>query len=294
MEQKNEPKALGMLLLSMTIFGTIGLFRRLIDLPSSFIAFSRGLVGAVFIAAVLLARHRRFAWEAMRGCWWRVLLSGALLGFNWILMFEAYRFTTVSVATLCYYMAPVIVVLLSPLVLRERLDRRRVVFVAIAVLGMLLVSGVLGSRVQGVKGVLLSLCAACFYAAIVLLNKSVRGVPGLDKTLVQMAACAVVLLPYVLLTEPVAALAFTPESVLLLLVVGAVHTGLCYALYFGSMDGLRAQTVALASYVDPVVAVATSALFLNEHMTALQWIGAVLVIAATMAGELLPERSEKA
>ncbi|MBQ9044373.1 MAG: EamA family transporter [Oscillospiraceae bacterium] len=294
MEQRNDPRALGRVLLSMAIFGTIGLFRRLIDLPSSFIAFARGVIGAAFILLLLAVRRRRFQWETMRGYWPRVLLSGALLGFNWIMMFEAYRFTTVSVATLCYYMAPVLVVLLSPALLRERMSPRRMLFMALAVLGMLLVSGVLGSRIQGARGVALSLAAAGLYAAIVLMNKTVRGVPGLDKTLVQMLACAVVLLPYVLLTEPVASLAFTPQAVALLLVVGVVHTGVTYALYFSSMDGLRAQTVALASYIDPVVAVAVSALFLHEQMTALQWVGAALVLLATMAGEVLPERGTKA
>ena len=293
MEQKNDPRALGMVLLSMALFGTIGLFRRLIDLPSGMIALVRAVIGTVFLILLLRARGRKFDRAAMRGNWGRVMLSGALLGMNWILLFEAYRFTSVAVATLCYYMAPIMVVLVSPFLFHERLSARRIGFVALAVAGMLLVSGALTSRIEGSKGILLGLAAALVYASIVLVNKTIRGVPGLDKTLVQLGTSAAVLIPYVLLAEPVAAAAFTPKTVVLLLIVGVVHTGVCYALYFSAMDHLRAQSIALASYIDPVVAVLCSAVFLQERMTPLQWVGAVLVITATMAGELLPERKMK-
>ena len=290
MEKKNDGRSLLMLVLSMFIFGTIGIFRRFIPLPSSVIALARGLIGALAIGLLMLLRRQKFARDAVRGQLGRLVLSGALLGINWILLFESYQYTSVAVATLCYYMAPILVILVSPLALRERLTLRKLCFVLLALIGMLLVSGVLRAEGGGdYRGVLFGLGAAAFYACVVLLNKRIVGVPSYDKTVVQLFTAAIVLVPYVLLTENITAMEWTPFSALMLVTVGILHTAVTYALYFGSMDGLRAQTVALFSYIDPIVAILLSAFFLREPMTALQIVGTVLVLFATIGSELLGE-----
>ena len=284
-----------MLASSMVIFGTIGLVRRLIPLPSGVVAMARGLIGAALLLLLLLARGRRLQLRALRGRGLWLMLSGALLGVNWILLFEAYRCTTVAVATLCYYMAPIFVILASPMLFRERITRRKGLCAALAVVGMLLVSGVLRGNTTGdARGVLFGLGAAVLYACVMLLNKRITGIDGLEKTIVQLFTAGVALIPYVLLTEDLTAQAFIPGTVGLLLVIGAVHTALTYGLYFGSIEGLRMQTVALLGYLDPVVAVLTSALLLREPMTALQGIGTVLVLGAAVISTLKePETFER-
>ena len=282
MRQKDDFKSLLLLLGSMAIFGGIGLVRRWIDLPSSVIAMSRGLIGGAAIYALLRARGERLNLRSLgrEGLW--LLLSGALLGFNWILLFEAYRYTSVAIATLCYYMAPILVILLSPLLFGEPITAKKALCVLVALIGMLLVSGVLRGGGRGdLRGVLLGLSAAVFYAAIVLTNKKVTTVDGLRRTVIQLLTAGLVLIPYVLLTEDVAALSFTPGTVGLLLVAGLVFTALTYAMYFSAIPGLRAQTAALGSYIDPVVAVLLSALLLREPMSALDWLGAALILGAT-------------
>ena len=287
MEQKDSGRAMGMLISSMVIFGTIGLFRRLIPLPSGVIAMSRGLIGAALLWVLLRLRGGRLKLKSMRGQGLWLLLSGALLGVNWILLFEAYRYTSVAVATLCYYMAPILVILVSPVLFHERITRRKWICTAFAVAGMLLVSGVLNGDAAGdYRGVLFGLGAAALYACVMLLNKRITGVDGLQKTIVQLFTAGVVLIPYVLLTEGVAAPDFTPGALGMLLVVGAVHTALTYGLYFGSIEDLRMQTVALLGYLDPVVAVLTSALLLREPMSTLQIIGTVLVLGAAVLSAL--------
>lgn len=286
--------AMARLTASMVLFGTIGLFVRSIPLPSALIALVRGLVGTVFLLGLSALSGRRPDGGAIRRRLPGLLLSGTCLGFNWILLFEAYRFTTVAIATLCYYLAPIFVILLSPLLLGERLGGRRLLCVGAALAGMVLVSGAVGTGGAGdIRGILLGLAAAILYASVVMLNKGMAGVGAYDRTMVQLGVSAAVLLPYVLLTQPLGELAPTPVGLALLLVVGVVHTGLAYALYFGSMEGLSAQTAALFSYIDPVVAILLSALVLGEYMGPLQWLGAVLVLGATLVGERYPARTKK-
>ncbi|MBR3796721.1 MAG: DMT family transporter [Clostridia bacterium] len=279
---------------SMVIFGTIGIFRRHIPLPSSMIAMMRGLIGMLFLLAVMAAGKQRLFREAIRKNRITLAVSGALLGFNWILLFEAYRYTSVATATLCYYMAPVIVILVSPL-LGERLTGRRIICVLAALCGMVLVSGVLGAGFSGgaeFTGVGFGLGAAALYAGVMLMNRKLRAISAYDKTVVQLGTAAVLLLPYVALTEDLAGISLSLRAAAMLLLVGVVHTGVAYALYFGSMHALRAQTVALLSYVDPVVAIVLSALLLGERMTPLNMLGALLVLGAAIVSEL-PEGTRK-
>ena len=282
------------LTLSMVIFGTIGVFRRYIPLPSSLVAMTRGLTGMLFLLLVMVLRKCGMNRTAVRRKLGLLCLSGAAIGVNWILLFEAYNYTSVATATLCYYLAPMFVILASPLVVGERLTAKKLICVLAALLGMVFVSGVLetGGGSSDLKGVLLGLGAAVLYASVVLMNKQLGDVPAWDRTIVQLGSSAAVLLPYVLLTEELGALTFTPGTIGLLLVVGIVHTGIAYALYFGSLMQLKAQTAAILSYIDPVVAVLLSALVLREHMSLLSGLGAVLVLGAAVVSEL-PSRRKK-
>lgn len=294
---RNSPRAAaararGALIASMFIFGTIGLVRRELPLPSGLIALARAMIGLLLLLAWAALRKKPLALAAARPRLGALCLSGALMGLNWILLFEAYRYASVAVVTLCYYMAPVLVTLAAPLLLRERMTIRRAFCAAAAAVGVALVSGLPGAGPGGpsaLRGILLGLGAALFYACVVLLNKRIHGVAALVRTIVQLAAASAVLLPYTLLAEAPAGLSLQPRSVLLLLVVGALHTGVAYALYFGSMEALSAQTVALLSYLDPIAAVALSAL-LGEPLGPVGCAGAVLILGGACASEL-PERS---
>jgi len=280
------------LTLSMFIFGTIGIFRRYIPLPSSMVAMTRGIMGMLFLLAFLRIRKVKLNKAAIKRSLWTLVLSGVVMGVNWILLFEAYNYTSVATATLCYYLAPIFIIIVSPFLLKERITARKIVCVCVALLGMVFVSGVLQTGISGIselKGVLLGVGAAALYATVVLLNKRLGDVPAYDRTILQLGAAGVALLPYVLLTENVAAMEFSPLSVAMLAVVCMVHTGVAYALYFGSLMDLKAQTAAILSYIDPVVAIILSALLLKESMGVFGAIGAVLVLGAAIVSEL-PEK----
>ncbi len=278
--------------LSMVIFGTIGIFRRYIPLPSSMVAMTRGIVGMLFLLAFLRIRKVKLNGAAIKKNLWTLIVSGAVMGVNWILLFEAYNYTSVATATLCYYLAPIFIIIVSPFLLKERITAKKLICVCVALLGMVFVSGILQTGFSGVselKGVLLGVGAAALYATVVLLNKRLTDVPAYDRTILQLGAAGVALLPYVLLTENVAAMEFTGLSVVMLAIVCMVHTGVAYALYFGSLMDLKAQTAAILSYIDPVVAIILSALLLKENMGVLGLIGAVLILGAAIVSEL-PEK----
>lgn len=278
-----------MLIASMAIWGSLGLFRRAIPLPSSVLAFVRGVAGSLFLILFVKARGGRVDAGMTRKqiAWFGT--AGAIMAFNWILLFDAYNYTSVAVATLCYYMMPVFVTLASALLFGEKLTARKLLCVAVCVAGMLLVTGVAeGDAPTGseIRGIVMGLAAAVLYSTVVLMNKKMPGMDAYEKTIVQLIGAAVIMVPYILVTEDVTALSLDGRGALMLFIVAAVHTGIAYALYFGCMDDLKAQTVAIFSYVDPIVAVLLSAFVLGEPLSALGVLGVVLVLGAAVVSEL--------
>ena len=287
--QRNDRRSLAMFVSSMLIFGTIGVLRRYIPLPSAFLAFARGILGGLFLWAFVRIKKKNAGAKLPPRILVRLIITGAIIGINWILLFEAYNHTTVAVATLCYYMQPTIVVLLSPLIFRERLTGKKAVCAAVSIVGMVLVSGVIGDGGgQGgdIRGILLGLGAALFYSAVVIMNKLTPGIDAYQRTTVLLLSAGAVMLPYLLFTNGFGGEGFSALSVALLLVLGIVHTGIAYALYFGSMDGLSVQTIAVFSYIDPVSALLFSALLLREPLSILNILGAVMIIGSAMISEI--------
>ena len=284
----NGRRSVLMMVSSMLIFGTIGVFRRYIPVSSAFLACSRGMLGGLCILLFLRLKKQKPEGKIPRRALLGLVVSGMLIGVNWMLLFEAYNHTTVAVATLCYYMQPTIVMLLSPLFFRERLTPRKAACAAVAVAGMVLVSGVVGeSGAQG--GILLGLGAAVFYSAVVIMNNKIQGIDPCRKTTVQLFSAGLVMIPYLLIAGGFGFEGgFGPVPAVLLLVVGVVHTGIAYVLYFGSMDGLRVQTVAILSYIDPVSALLFSAFLLREPLSVLKIVGAVMIIGSAVASEIKP------
>ena len=281
-------KSMGMFISSMPIFGTIGVFRRYIPLSSAFLAFARGILGGLFLLVFMRVRKKDAGAKLPPSVLARLAATGAMIGINWILLFEAYNHTTVAVATLCYYMEPTIVMLLSPLLFKERLTGKKALCAAVSIVGMALVSGVIGGGGQGgsVRGVLFGLGAAVFYSAVVIMNKKTPGIDAYQRTTVLLLSAGLVMAPYLLLTGGFGGAGFTASSVVLLLVVGIVHTGVAYALYFGGMEGLKVQTIAVFSYIDPVSALLFSALLLREPLSLLNILGAVMIIGSAMVSEI--------
>ena len=290
--ERNNRKSVLMILSAMLIWGTIGLFRRFIPLSSAFLAFSRGILGGIFLLIVMRIKREKTAERLPLRTVVRLTLTGAAIGINWILLFEAYNYTTVAVATLCYYMQPTIVILLSPVIFREKLTPKRALCAVFAIIGMFFVSGVIGggaAQASNLKGIFLGLGAAVLYSIVVITNKSTAGIDAYRKTTIQLLSAGSVMIPYLLLTGGFSSMSFSARTVILLLIVGIVHTGIAYVLYFRSMDGLKAQSIAIFSYIDPVAAMLVSAVFLNEPLSIYHIIGAILIIGSAVISEIQTE-----
>lgn len=274
------------MLLCMGIFGSVGIFVRLIPLPPATIAFCRGVLGCLFLLLLMAVTGRNLSIPDIKKNFPVLLLSGAAIGINWVLLFAAYRHTTVAIATICYYLAPAFVTLASPLV-GERLTGRKLVCIDVALLGMVCVSGVFqGSQRGSFLGVMLGVGAAMFYASAILLNKKLSPIGAYDKTLCQLGTASVVIAPCLLLGGGDGFAQMTPLAWGVLAIVGIVHTGIAYALYFGALERLHTQTAAILSYLDPVISILLSALILREKLDVFSVTGIVLILGSSLYSEL--------
>lgn len=284
-----------MMMTSMAIFGTLAPFVRNISVSSGELALYRACLAAVLLAAFLGITGKKIPLASIGKEVPVLLLSGAAMGVNWILLFEAYKFTTVSIATLSYYFAPVIVTAASSLLFREKLSAKQILCFIMSTLGLVLITGI-GNSGGGrdMIGILLGLGAAAFYATVILLNKFIKNVQGIHRTFLQFLAAIVVLIPYVLLTGGVTLGKLNAVGWINLLIVGLVHTGVTYCMYFTALKELPGQKAAILSYIDPLVAVLISVMVLGEAMTLTQGIGGTLILGFTLLNELPSKTNRQA
>ena len=289
MKESNRSRL--MMVTSMAIFGTLAPFVRRIGVTSGELALYRAIMAAALIAVFLLVTKQKIPFAAIKKEIPLLLLSGMAMGFNWILLFQAYKFTTVSVATLSYYFAPVIVTILCPIIFREKLTKKQIICFIMSTLGLVLITGIgdLSGASSHLTGILFGLGAASLYATVILLNKFIKNVEGIHRTFLQFLAAIMVLVPYVMLTPRSALTALDGMGWVCLLIVGFVHTGVTYCLYFTSLKDIPGQKAAILSYIDPLIAVVISVTILGESMSFVQVIGGVLILGFTLWNELSPK-----
>ena len=248
----------------------------------------RAILAASLIGFYFLAAKQPFPFKGLGHELPLLLFSGMAMGINWILLFEAYKYTTVAISTLSYYFAPVIVTAVCPFLFQERMTKKQVLCFCMSTLGLALVIGItnLGSGGNDTIGVLFGLGAACFYAAVILLNKFIKGVAGIQRTFLQFLAAIAILIPYVAVTGGCHLETLDGTGWLCLLVVGLIHTGITYCLYFSSLKELPGQEAAILSYIDPLVAVIIGVAVLGEPLSLQQLIGGGLILGFTLWNEL--------
>ncbi len=290
---RKQNRARLMLVGSMIIFGTLGPFVRNISVSSGELALYRALMATALIGIFFLITRQKIPFKTIGKQLPLLLLSGCAMGFNWILLFQAYKYTTVSVATLSYYFAPVIVTLACPILFREKMGLRQWLCFIMSTVGIVLITGLgdLSSGSNHLLGIGFGLGAACLYATVILLNKFIKNVEGLHRTFLQFLAAIAVLVPYVALTGGVTLHTLSSTGWICLLIVGVVHTGITYCMYFSSLKELPGQKAAILSYTDPLVAVILSVTLLKEPMTPLQIIGGILILGFTLWNELAPSKN---
>lgn len=288
MKKSLDPRL--MLIASMAIFGTLAPFVRNISVSSGELALYRAVLASLMISVFLLVTKQKIPFANIKKEVPLLLASGVAMGINWILLFEAYKYTTVSVATLSYYFAPVIVTVVCPILFKERLTKKQIICFVMSTVGLVMITGIgdVGGGSDHI-GIMFGLGAAVFYATVVLVNKFIKNVEGIHRTFLQFLAAVVTLLPYVLLTSGVTLGSLDTTGWVNLLIVGLVHTGITYCMYFSSLKELPGQKAAILSYIDPLVAVLISVAVLGETMTLWQVAGGVLILGFTLWNELAPK-----
>ena len=298
----NKPrnKARLQLIISMSIFGTLAIFVRNISVSSGELAMYRAILAAILIGTYLLisgqkSKNSSGNNETMSNNPFRctkkelilLLFSGMAMGFNWILLFEAYKYTSVSAATLSYYFAPIIVTVVCPFLFHEKLTKKQILCFTMSTLGVFLITGVPDFQNMGrdTIGILFGLSAAVFYATVILLNKFIKNVAGIHRTFLQFLAAVVTLIPYVALTSGFHINTLDSKGWVNLLIVGLIHTGITYCLYFSSLKELPGQEAAILSYVDPLMAVIISVSILGESISLPQIIGGILILGFAIWNE---------
>ena len=292
---KQQQNARIKLSISMAIFGTIGVFSRNIAVSSGELALYRAILAVGLLLLYLLVTKQKIDVKSIKKEALLLLLSGMAMGINWILLFQAYRYTTISAATLSYYFAPVIVTLICPILFREKLTVKQMICFLMSTVGLVLITGLgnLEKGSQDLKGILFGLGAAVFYAAVILLNKFIRNVKDIQRTFLQMVSAIVILVPYVAVSGGVTLGGLNMTGWICLLVVGLIHTGITYCLYFSSLKDLKGQEASILSYIDPLVAVLISVVFLGEKMSILQMIGGMLILGFTLWNEITPKKKQE-
>lgn len=252
-------------------WGTIPLIVRTVDLPAEQLVAMRLWLGALPLLAVLLSRGFP---RLSRPLWWRVVGLGVLLAFHWAAFFWSLKTTTVAIALLLVYLAPIAMATLAPLVLREPLRRRAAMALVVAVAGVVLVAR--PGAGATVEGVVAGLLAAASFAGLILAGKPVaQQIGALRLAALETAVAALVMAPWAAAALPDAA-----DSWWQLAILGVLLTGLAGVIYWWCVSVLPVATVAVLSYMEPASAVVWAALFLGERGDALSWLGVGLVLLA--------------
>ncbi len=276
-----------MMIFSMVIFGTLGVFVRNIPVSSGELALYRAILAALLIAVYLGITKQKIPFANIKKEVPLLLASGMAMGVNWIFLFQAYKYTTVSLATLSYYFAPVIVTVACPFLFKEKLTGKQIICFLMSTAGLVMITGIgkIGSNTDFI-GILWGLGAAFFYAVVILLNKFIKGVEGIHRTFLQFLSAIVILIPYVAVTGGVTLGQLHTVGWINLLIVGLLHTGITYCLYFSALKELPGQKAAILSYIDPLVAVVISVTVLGESMTVWQAVGGLLILGFTLWNEV--------
>lgn len=281
-------KAKIQIIFSMMVFGTIGLLVKNINLSSGEIALFRAIIATIAIIIYKLISGNKIVFKEIKKDLPILFLSGAAIGFNWILLFQAYNYTTVSIATLSYYFAPVIVMIVCPILFREKLTIKQLICFFMSTVGLIMVIGIGGMEKSNsnIIGIGFGLAAAVFYSTVIILNKFIKNVTGIDRTLIQFFAAIIVLIPYVILTTGINIGSLDKIGIISIIILGLLHTGISYCLYFASLKDLKGQEAAILSYIDPLVAIIVSVTILGEGINSIQIIGGVMILGFTLLNEI--------
>lgn len=277
-------------LVALLLFGSNGIVASHILLASNEIVFFRTLIGSAFLLLLFVITKGRPQIPANKKHFFYLLLSGAAMGACWLVLFEAYVQVGVGISTLIYYCGPVIVMALSPFIFSEKLSAVKIIGMIVVLSGMFLINGNAVSESGLTKGLLYAILSAVFYAVLVISSKKASSITGLENSMYQLAASFLTVFLFTLAKQGLH-FGSISASLLPILIIGIVNTGVGCYLYFSSIQKLPVGTVSICGYLEPLSAVIFSVILLGENLSLMQTLGGVLIIGGAVFAESASRRS---
>lgn len=278
------------LALVMIIWGSLGVFTKSIPLSALSLAFLRAFIALPVLFIVMKAKKAdKVQWKHLLP----YIISGILLGFGWLTLFYGYKHTSISSAVIIYNMCPVYVMILAPLVLKEKISKIHIAVICISFIGLFLIVGQNLLEGYGYLGLALSAVSGMIYATIVLINRSIKvRVKNETATFVQILMAMLVLLPFVLADGTVFSIVrLDATAVIFTVLLGVVHTGVAYTLFFSLYAHMKSVEIISYSFLEPLFGIVFSVGFMGEALTLIQIAGGVMILGSTYAGEMLQRSS---
>ncbi len=283
------------LVLVMIIWGSLGVFTRSIPLSALNLAFLRALIALPVLFTVLKIKKRdskKINLVLLKP----YLISGVLLGFGWLTLFYGFKHTSISSAVIIYNMCPVYVMIAAPLILKESISKIQITVIATSFLGLSLIVSNNLLEGYGYMGMALSAISGMLYAAIVLINRGIKTrVDNQTATFAQIFTAMIVLLPFVLAEGNIlTVVTLDIRAIIYTLLLGVLHTGLAYTLFFSLSTQMQSVELVAYSYLEPLFGILFSVLVIGEQLTMLQIVGGILILGSTYIGEILKSKKMSA
>lgn len=281
------------LIMIFICFGSIGILTAFIPLSSYAIVFYRALFGFAFIISATFILKKQYRVDLIIKNMKMLLISGFLMGFNWVFMFMSMKVASVSLGTVCYNTSPIFMVLIAAIILKDKITKKSILCILLGLVGVVLVSDLLinGFKEHIFLGVIFGLIGALFYGLVVILNKKLVELNSYEKVSVQFLISAIIMIPFIIFDSDSSFLFGYSDNFIMalifLLIVGLFITGYLYILYFDCVSILPAKTVAIYTYIDPVVALLLSNIILHEKFNTFQIFGTILILLATIINEFV-------
>ena len=272
-------------LLALLLFGSNGLVASKIALSSYEIVFLRTLIGSTLLCFLFFLTKGKLTFFKYKKQACYLAISGIAMGASWMFLYEAYQQIGVSTSSLAYYCGPIIVILLSPLLFHEKLTKTKVFSFMVVMIGMLFLNGNLLKNPTNIWGLFCGSMSALMYAFMVIFNKKSTPIVGFENAMLQLLISFITVAVFIGFKQGL--IIYIPaDSILPILILGLINTGIGCYLYFSSVSSLPVQTVAICGYLEPLSAVVLSVTFLHEILSTLQLFGAILIIGGALCGEL--------
>ena len=270
---------------ALLLFGLNGIVASFVNLPSGEVVFLRTFIGSLTLGIIFFALKGKLSFFKHGKSVLFLAVSGAAMGISWIFLFEAYSLIGVSFASLLYYCGPVIVMIFSTLIFKDKITKSAILGFGIVLAGVFLVNGgAFGGALNG-RGVFCGVISAFMYSVMVICGKKAKGIKGLEMSMIQLILSFLTITVFMGIKRGIN-INLTDLNLLPVLVLGILNTGIGCYLYFSSINQLPVRTVAVVGYAEPLSAVIFASMLLGERLLPVQIMGAAFIIGGALYSEL--------